>query len=52
MFDEIDDEWEAIVDTTYRVVFHMNSRGKTFQRTLVTALKIAAQYEVIHYLFL
>ena len=44
------DEWEKIVDTTYRVVFDMNSRGKAFHRTVAKVLNIGAKYEVNHYL--
>ena len=44
------DEWEKIVDTTYRVVSEINGRGKSFHLTIANVLKIAAQYQVGSYL--
>ena len=47
MGDNIDnDDWKAVVTTTYEVVKDVIGRGGAFDKTIVDTLGISAEYEV------
>ena len=42
----LDEDWEAVVDTTYNVVEEQLGRGTAFDSTLARTLQVHGLYEV------